>query len=369
MKVCVLVLMLLSAGAWAQDLPRNYALVIGINRYVSSIEGVPQLKYAVNDAKAVRTALEQQNYDVIPITDTVARRENIITELVNLAYTTKETDSVLIYFAGHGVRHKIGAREHSYWLTYDTTLPRLEVEGLRLTHLLDYVNDIPARRKILILDHCHSGDVEFRNVALNAGARGVESSLAVARNLFSESLFSEQIQNHTEGLVVIGAATDNAYEFPDLGHGIFTHVLLQALTTPKADSDSDGKLSVNELRDYLPEQVRQLAAERSIPQQPIEVVRGTNLNWILADIGSIIDELKQLLGQLEVRGNLDTLISLKAFQAIDSWDTDKQSGIEPKLRDARIVSKLRDIREIGNGASWPIKAQMLTLFINALEQS
>lgn len=51
-------------------------------------------------------------------------------------------------------------------------------------------------------------------------------------------------QRVTEGLVVIGAAADKAYEFADLKHGLLTYAILQAFSTSAADENKNGRLSL-----------------------------------------------------------------------------------------------------------------------------
>ncbi|MGI0035299.1 MAG: caspase family protein [Nitrososphaera sp.] len=355
-----------SLPSLAQDLPHNYALLIGINGYIASIEGVPTLRYAVSDATELKAILEEKNYETVRLVEDDVKRGAIINELWKLAQTAQEQDSVLIYFAGHGVNVKVGNARHTYWLTRDTTLSRIEIDGIRLTHLLDYVNDIPARRKLIILDHCHSGDVELVRAVAGAG-RDASSTLAVARNLFNTEDFRGQVESRvTEGLVVLGAATDRAYEFPDLGHGLMTHVVIRALTTDEADQNNDGKLSVNELKSQVAK-VGDLGDQRQEPvtQIPISIERGTNLDWILADVKRPAQELQSLLGRLEARGDLSFEDSYTCLQAIANWQTG--SLLDPK--DQKIVNKLKSIRDVGDRMSAKDKAQSLASFLRGLEAS
>mgnify|MGYP001812054653 CR=1 FL=1 len=195
-----------------QAVARNHALVIGINDYLASIENLPTLTYAVPDAVAVKEALEAKDFEVVILKDTDARRGAIIAQLAKYSRELKPEDTLLIYFAGHGVRQNFGNRSYSYWLTHDTALARLEVDAIRLNHLLDYVIDIPTRRRILVLDHCHSGDVNYQQAVAGAGRDG-SGTLSITRNAFALDGFTTDIAAAVqEGIIILGAATDTAYD-------------------------------------------------------------------------------------------------------------------------------------------------------------
>lgn len=356
--------------SYAQEAPKNYALVIGINEYVASMEGVNVLKYAVDDAEEVQEVLEDLRYEVVPLIGPIARRESIITELVRLAGRTREQDSVLIYFAGHGVRNKLGNGEHSYWLTYDSTLARLEIEGLRLTHLLDYVNDIPAGKKLLVLDHCHSGRVSFRGSGSSGGRAGTGAPF-VDRNLFfSGNEFASEVETAVaRGLVVVGAASKEAYEFDDLGHGLLTHLFLEALISDKADENNNGKLTVNELRQYLITEVTEEAAARDIVQEPIEIMRGANLNWDIATVIPLKNELHSFIANLNVQGNLDANSTGELDLLVDTWDSNNVQGVVNTVEMEDLIEKLIRTKDLPQSTSWQTKAQVVKEILDEWENN
>src|SRR5262249_35090337 len=153
-----------------------------------------------------------------------ARRENIVGELTRLARESQPRDLVVIYFAGHGVRARwsdqASKAQHSYWLAYDTTLARLEIEGLRLEHAVELIDDIPSTQKLVILDHCHSGTIELPKSGESPG-RDAASTLAVRRDLVVPDNLGDQFSPHVkDSLLVLGSATDFAYELPELKHGL-----------------------------------------------------------------------------------------------------------------------------------------------------
>jgi uncharacterized caspase-like protein len=308
---CVTVLAMgclaVAAAARGQDAPaKRHALVIGLNKSDANIEGVTQLFHAEDDARAIVKVLEDQRWeDIVPLIHSLARRETIVAELARLGREARKQDTVLVYFAGHGVMAKWAeqsAKAHSYWLAYDATLASLEVNGLRLEHVMDYVDDIPAARKLVILDHCHSGSVDLpKTGGAGGGGRDGTGTLKVKRELFLPQSFNDQVVGRVrdEGLLILGSATDTAYELPTLRHGLFTYVLLQALTGNVADvppaGNNDGKLSSEELVKYLNANVPALATTNNVAQQAIYLTRGNVLDWDILALPQDPDRDKQAL--------------------------------------------------------------------------
>lgn len=357
------------AGSFGQaPKPENFALIVGIDNY-AGVAGVESLKHARRDAEALEKVLRDRGYNVRILGDENARRSHIVSELTRLAVSTKAIDSVLIFFAGHGIRAKFGERDHLYWLAYDATLDRVEQDGLRMSHLLEYIADIPARRKLLILDHCHSGDALVQRLVAGGGARDAGSTQGVVRAAFPVEEFSAGVsQKVSEGLVVIGAATDKAYEMADLKHGLLTYAILQAFNTNAADENKNGRLSLDELRKHVGSAVAKLARERSVRQEPIDIVRGVNMvDWELFVLPqNAVAALQRLIGNLEARGNLDYPTVNRCQLAIENWRRAADNGTEPERIDRRIVDRLISMSTDSTGTSWESRAIGLHEFVTSL---
>jgi hypothetical protein len=380
-----------TAGARAQDVapPRRHAIVIGLDRSEANIEGVSKLFHAEQDAKAIVAVLEEQHFeDIVPLVGSLARRETIVAALAKLVQEAKPQDTVLIYFAGHGVKAKWaerGSKSHSYWLSYDATLASLEVKGLRLEHVMDYVDDIPAGKKIVILDHCHSGTVELPKTVAGGGGGGggggrdAEGSLKIKRDLFLPNEFNGQVLSRVgdEGLLILGSATDAAYELPTLGHGLFTSVLLAAIGTKAADAppdgNNDGKLSADELVKYLNKKVGKLATDNSVKQEPIFLTRGSVLGWDLMTLPQDTNkETQDLLGVVGGLAAADPPLAARVVEAcrlaIKGWGDARRANVPPTQRDLKIVTRLQELQARGAGIDWSSEAQILAGFVARLDQ-
>lgn len=285
--VAAATLIVVAAAPAAAQSPKKYALLIGLNQYLSP--RVVDLQYATKDVNDLLPLLLKNGYTSIgPLINPTAARDNIVAHLYRIAAEARPEDSFLLYFAGHGVRGSIG-RASTYWLTYDATFEQLDVAGIRLTHLLDYVADIKASQKIVILDHCFSGDIVVRPGTPDGGARDATSGptfdfVPAARGGTPIPSLDDAAKVAGAGTVVIAAARGFAYELdsPTGGNGLLTTALLKALKTRAADANRDAKLSVNELTTYLESEVWELSNQTQRPQ--IYMTQSVNpSSWILAD--------------------------------------------------------------------------------------
>lgn len=358
------------APAGAQDPPigKKHAVVIGVNGTSSPFSGVPTLRFAGEDASELSDMLSASGWDVAPIGPREATRAAIVRELTRLAYDAKEQDTVLVYFAGHGVRDP-GPAQQTYWLTYHASPTDLAVEGLRLSHLLEYVAEIPATRKLVILDHCYSGDVDGLESLLGSDARDASATTRMVRKAFPLDEFTLEVEARVaRGLVIFGSAREEAYEFSDLGHGVFTYVLLEALREAATDLDRNGRVSIGELSAQISSRLATLASDKGISQVAIEVVRGSGLtSWEPFDVKvGASDLLKGFVTDLDVSVPLDPMVKIRCLQAIQAWDEARRQGVEPSRNDQRIVDEINGLRDLGDSVSAADKRESLQLKVRAL---
>lgn len=141
----------------------HYAVVVGINDYPP---GVSDLATPVYDARLMRDFLvERMGYraeDVVLLTDREATREHVLQALGRHLGQAGPDGSVVFYYSGHGSRtYGNEATQDSEADERDETLSLWGDDG-RVVDLLDdeirvLLDALPARRKLLIFDSCHSG--------------------------------------------------------------------------------------------------------------------------------------------------------------------------------------------------------------------
>jgi hypothetical protein len=152
-----------SAGAIPNvEFGRYFALVIGNNTY----QHLPDLRTAVNDAKAVAGLLEQTyGFSVTLLLD--ATRADIIEALDGLTESLSSTDNLLIYYAGHGVLDEGAGR--GYWLAVDAK-PNRRTNWVSNSTLTDTLSALQAKHVMVVADSCFSGTlVRAAKVGVRAG--------------------------------------------------------------------------------------------------------------------------------------------------------------------------------------------------------
>ena len=164
-----------------------------------------------------------------------------------------EDDMALLYFAGHGDTGKHPTKGTEYYLIpQDAAKDSLYITAIELSEFQRLWSAIPAKTKILIADACNSGG--FSGVRGMGGTTGVENIGGEAKAVFSACKSDQK-----------------SIECEQLGHGLFTHVLLQGLKG-KADmvcGDNDGRVTLAELKRWLDKQVPLEARKMGGNQTPI----------------------------------------------------------------------------------------------------
>lgn len=136
---------------------RKLAVVIGINKYKD--KSIPQLEGAGADARAIRALLQgRMGYETVLVED--ASKEAIVKALNTLALDAGRTDSVVIYYAGHG--EFLEKTDMGYWIPSDAD-PDTPQSWLSNTDISRLVSLISAQQVMLISDSCYSGSLVGRD--------------------------------------------------------------------------------------------------------------------------------------------------------------------------------------------------------------
>jgi hypothetical protein len=231
--------------------PQQWAVVVGVSEYMNS--GIPSLKYADKDAEAIANFLQRPEgggYDsnhMCVLLNKNATLANIKDALINFLNQAIDMDLVIIYFAGHGAPEPARPK-NMYLLTYDSDPASLGTSAFPMwdiqTVLARYIS---AKRVIVFTDACHSG-----GISVNFATRGLGNS---EPNLVNQYL--ADLSKTKEGIVVFtaSAAGEVSQEYPEFSHGVFTYYLLKGLEG-KADYNNDYTVTINELMQYVEEQVK-----------------------------------------------------------------------------------------------------------------
>lgn len=239
--------------------PRIFGLVVGVSRYASA--GIRPLQYADDDARAMAAFLADKNGAGIPpaqlrvLIDEDATRENILDAFRDFLSTSESGDLVYIYFAGHGITSP--EQNATYFLSSDADLARPQstaVDQAEITALL--TQRVKAGKIVFFIDACHGGGLGLTGVRL----RG-------ATTVLSSRLLTELVSKK-DGTAFFSAsrAAEQSQEGPRWdGHGVFTYYLVKGLRGA-ADANTDAKVTVDELADYVGAQVKSDTGGRQHPE-------------------------------------------------------------------------------------------------------
>ncbi len=265
-----------------QRKPDLYIVTIGAGKYSNPKYN---LTYASKDANDVAAlfATNTRYGKIIPvvlINEQVTR--SAVQGIKKILLSSKVDDQVLIFYAGHGV---INSAMDYYLGTYNMNFEQPQNAGLPYEDLEGLLQDIPARQKLLLIDACHSGEIDneeaslvkkqkgpgnitFRNAGdLNVAYKrtGLENSFQMMKELFMDL-------RRSTGATVISSASgvESAFEGDVWKNGVFTYCLLSGIKEQKADLNLDGRISASELHRYIQGRVSELTQGQQTPTSRIE---------------------------------------------------------------------------------------------------
>lgn len=247
-----------------------HLFVVGINKYQNE---KLNLNYARNDAESLTQSFKENSNSlfsdikVYELYDEKASRQAILDKLDDLAAKVRVHDVFVFYYAGHGSV----VNNNFYFIPMENTRlydeKSLEKTALRADIIQGKLEKIQALKQIIIMDACQSGG----SVELLA-QRGASEEKAVAQ------------LSRSAGIHVLAAAGSDQFatEFQELGHGVFTYVLLEALNGQADGAPKDGKVTIYELKSYLDDQVpEQSQQHKGKPQYPYTFSRGNDFPLVI----------------------------------------------------------------------------------------
>ena len=256
----------------------QWALVVGISKYGPGVEG---LRFARKDAESFYNLLRTPNGGNFPEShilllvddqETSARIRGGVRDFLGQA---GKDDLVEVFFAGHGEpdpRHPNAL----YLLTYDTSPDHLGGTAFDMDEIRSALEKtISAERVIVYVDACHSAGISSQGTRAPANGRELLNRYltTLARSASGVAMFSASQSNEL---------SQESEEWGG-GHGVFTYYLLQGLQGA-ADRDKDGIVTLQELVDYVSDNVKSSTKNAQHPSLstspnwdpniPVSVLRG-----------------------------------------------------------------------------------------------
>jgi hypothetical protein len=223
---------------------KQRALVVGVSNYPKASWALPGV---ANDAREMAALLgspqgQFEGGEVTVLTHDRATVAAITAQLNAVLGGAGPDEAVFVFLAGHGICRN----DNYYFVAYDTDLVRLDKTGVPLITIRDLFERCASRQVFVWLDFCHSGGIVERAVGgstLEAGREVIDRTLHVVRG---------------RGKVIVAAClgSETAKESKALGHGYFTHALVEGLKGLAVDVA--GQVTATSLYGYI---VRRVEAE------------------------------------------------------------------------------------------------------------
>jgi hypothetical protein len=254
----------------------GHALIIGVRSHKFSPGNDVPITYS--DAEAVYNLLvDPTKCDYLPaqvafLHDDTATTDNIEAELKKIAEKVKATDTVFVFFAGHGA---FGTDKNYYLATHDVTFVdtgdlELKIEagtGLSQATLVTLFKQLLAERVIFVFNACHSGSLQLKTLGKKPED---EKPKALGKSL--PVLTASALLSTGTGRIVISACKPNQLSnyYPSAALTFFAKALtdgLKGAATPRK-----GYISAFNLYTYVYETVVDVAKNAGVSQDPMITV-------------------------------------------------------------------------------------------------
>jgi WD40 repeat protein len=230
---------------------KRRALIVANSDYLDI--AFRRLSAPVEDARELARVLGSPSIGAFEVETLLNERSSAVNHAIEDFFVfsdPKPDDFLLLYFSGHGITDEDG---QLYFATSDTQMVRQSVR--RVTAVgAEFVNATMrrsrARRQVLVLDCCHSG------------------AFAEAMSVKGQALPGVETHFQGKGRIVLTASTGTQFSFEGQDSGsvrpsVYTRLLVRALETGEADRDCNGQIDLDELHDYLVEQVQAEAPQQT----------------------------------------------------------------------------------------------------------
>ncbi|MEM9918556.1 MAG: caspase family protein [Bacteroidota bacterium] len=218
-----------------------WALVVGISSY----SHMPALRYTDDDAYRMYAFLKSPEGGALSddqiriLIDEEATRQRIIDAMSEIFGQAGPNDLVMLYFSGHGLKGSFVPIDFD---GFNNKLAHEEINAI--------LAQSPAKYKLCIADACHSGSLF-----------AMKGTYETALTKYYKTLAQAQAGT---ALIMSSKSDETSLESSGLRQGVFSHFLIRGLKG-EADMDHDRVVSVQELYDYIHDNVRAYTGLRQSP--------------------------------------------------------------------------------------------------------
>jgi WD40 repeat protein/uncharacterized caspase-like protein len=257
--------------------PNLYIACVGVSNY---LDNRFDLKYASKDATDFLATIEQSSAfgkinKKLLINESVTRSE--LVKLSEFFEKAERNDVVILFVAGHGLLDK---NLDYYYATADVNFEEPHVKGMPYSELEKLMDDLKAIKKLLLMDTCHSGEIDKDDVQeelaatistdtdvifRNAGATLTTSYGAARTTFLVKELFADIRESTGTTVISSSSGLEFSMESDQWKNGLFTYCLLHGLQSKEADLNHDGEIKVSELQAFIQKSVLEKSGGRQVP--------------------------------------------------------------------------------------------------------
>ena len=327
-----------------------YVIAIGVSEFEDPNRN---LQYAQKDAEDFMALFDQQNafYNKIHYLPLLGPKFSPpqINQLKVQLQRASVHDKVIVFYAGHGL---ISSDFEYYLSTFNTDFDQPANNSVAYTDLELLLEGIPIRNKLLLIDACHSGEIDTSSVAfkqIEAGAykegiifrqgnKGVQPTQVGLQNSFElmRNLFIDLRRGTGASTIASASGVEFAFEGTKWQNGVFSYALFKGLSQLKADLNKDGKVTVVELKKYLISEVPRLTENHQQPTGRLNELANDFVIWY---------------GETPKAPTLPSIVSSNYFEASES--------IKNALYQIQDFDKALDLASQAM-AKWPNQAQLFS---------
>jgi WD40 repeat protein len=260
--------------------PDLYVIAVGTSKYKNSDF---DLNYAAKDATDVANLLKESKsafnqIHVKTLTDERVSKDNFV-GLRSFLDSGKVNDVVILFIAGHGL---LDSELDYYYGTHDVDFNSPSFSGLKYEKIEALLDSILPLKKILIMDTCHSGEVEKdevekdesapekTDVVFRSAGPGIKQGEGVSPTRMMNELFNDLRRGTGATVIASAGGVEYAMEGSQWQNGLFTYCFLNALRNQKADINSDGIIMLSEVQEWVSLRVRELSGGAQSPTTRIQ---------------------------------------------------------------------------------------------------
>ncbi|MCZ7423682.1 MULTISPECIES: Hsp70 family protein [unclassified Micromonospora] len=225
----------------------NRALIIANSRYED--EHFEDLPAAAADAAALAEVLADPSIGDFAVDQLVdAEQRAVMRALEGFFDAARSDDLLLLHLSLHGWKD---LRNRLYFVVRDTERDFPGSTAVSAEFVADRMAQSRSRRIVLMLDCCYSGAFTINTLRRSGSTPAVDVAEPFAGNGRMVLTASTSLQYAHEGEQNVRSSRARSQP------SVFTSAVVRGLRDGSADLDGDGLVSVDELYEYVHEQVRQ----------------------------------------------------------------------------------------------------------------